>query len=95
LIKQKVLYFSGNLRTLTRIPFLPGKFKRGPEVAVRSTEVLPSKARPEKKDMATITFGLLREDRDRVTRVAKALGKSVSGVCREALALYLRQNPDA
>lgn len=57
---------------------------------MRSTEVFPSRSRARtKKDSTTITFGLLREDHQRVLECALLLDKSISGICREALSQYL------
>jgi hypothetical protein len=57
---------------------------------VRSTKVFPSRSRSQhKEDSTTITFGLLREDHRRILECAYLLNKSISGICREALAQYL------
>ena len=57
---------------------------------MRSTSVFSSKPRRKKDETTTITFALLKEDRDEVAIVADSLGLSVSGLCREALQVYIQ-----
>ena len=56
---------------------------------MKSTRVLSSQSRNPDVETTTVTFVLLKEDRDELTRISKILGMSVSGICREALKSYV------
>ena len=56
---------------------------------MKSTSVLSSQSRSPKAETTTVTFVLLKEDRDELTKISKILGMSVSGICREALKEYV------
>ena len=56
---------------------------------MKSTSVLSSQSRSPKAETTTVTFVLLKEDREELTRISKILGMSVSGICREALKEYV------
>ena len=62
-----------------------------PGVPVRSTRVFSSQSRSKKAETATVTFVLLKEDREELVRIASELGLSISGICREALHDYLQR----
>lgn len=56
---------------------------------MRSTDVFSSKPRSQPSETTTITFVLLKEDRDNLKKKADEMGLSLSGLCRDALSNYL------
>ena len=58
---------------------------------MKSTRVFSSKSRSKKTDTTTITFVLLKEDREELLKIAEEFGLTISGICREALQDYVKK----